>query len=615
MLPVPGMSLDPSAEAQTPPAVDLWSDPFEMERVVNILSDELQNAESARSEHLERVTLWRKMYELIPPERDLAWDGAANFRSPLSQNKVDKIVCLLVAALDQDPFYSVRARTAAAEVARQLLEEYLDLKVDELKIRDHTQLILKEAYVTGTGFSKCVYENSGGKDRHRLEVVPFEDFLVSPITVAKLEDAFLVAHTFYTPLWRLQQMQEDSIKRGGSTGIHPECQLEMLDSVTGNAGRDSPNPVVNSDLGHQSPSVMNRGSKLIPIYECWWQDGGQMWVTWFHKGDQKVLRHEVNPYEHGHSPFTRTCFDPQVNNIYGRSLVQKLETIQIEFDSTTNMRLDANSLSVGGLFIIQSGTATAKWFEDGNQIRPGATIQVDDIMKPGIMQLRFEGANVTTLQDQQLLFQFADKTAIPDTSLSQPLTNRNPTATEVNRDEAVVTSLLKSWLHNIHNGLLDLGNIIRTNLYQFEVKPNGGAMFSSADTEQVIKPDQMFMDDIELQVTGRETQTMQAEEIAKATLVAQVILPIIHPPNLPPGSPPVPISDPRVYSILKHFLSAHGVKGWKEFLGPQPPSFEQMAQAAEMATRIAQLDKQGGANALVQTQNQPSTVNSGTPTA
>jgi hypothetical protein len=544
----------------------------EATRVAQLLKNELEKAESAQGSHIDQIQTFRAIYELRVPDRDPAWEGAANYRTPLSRNKVDKVCAMLAAALDQDPFFSLRPRTARAEQIRVDIEEYLDARLDEIKIRDHIQPVLLETLITGTGITKILYETTGiapnTVSQTKLEIVPIEDFFVTPIEISTLDKAFLVAHRFWMPFWELEQMFEDNIIHG---------DIEPLRNANATDEGNTKNQMLNDLAGHQTTVTgVNPGSNNVPIYECWWRDGGQMWVTWIHRSSGRILKHELNPFEHARAPFTLHKYWAKPNFLFGTSMVELLESTQLELDALTNARTDANSLAIGGLFLVEDGSKVQKWLsETGNTFAPGAQITVDTLEKPGIVQFNINGANPVSLQDQQLLFQFADKSTIPDSSLAQPLTNRDPTATEVNRDQSVVTVVVKAWLHCLHIGLRELGFFVMHNLHQFEVAPSvritpdlqiesGVLEFLASDKTRTIKADEMFLSDFDLEVNGRETQTMQAERRAQFMLAFQVLMPVLQQLQ---GQQ---IADSRVYAILKGLLEINGIKNWEEYLGPAP---------------------------------------------
>jgi hypothetical protein len=541
-------------------------------RISSLLKQEIQQAELEQGDHIERIQNFRAIYELRVPDREPAWEGAANYRTPLSRNKVDKVAAMLAAALDQDPFFSLRSRTAKAEKIRVDIEEYLDSRLDEIKIRDHVLPVILETLITGTGITKILYETSGVSpntiSQNKLELVPIEDFFVTPINITTLDKAFLVAQRFWIPYWELEEMYEDGNVQG---------DIEALKNQSSSDNGDEQNAMLNDLAGHNTSSTgANPSSQNVPIFECWWRDRGEMWVTWIHRSSGRILKHERNPFNHARAPFTLHKYWVKPNFLFGTSMVELLESTQLELDAVTNARTDANSLAIGGLFLVEDGSKAQRWLsETGNTFAPGAQITVNSLKDPGILQFNIAGANPVSLQDQQLLFQFADKSTIPDSSLAQPLTNRDPTATEVNRDQSVVTVVVKAWLHCLHQGLRELGFFVMHNLHQFEVSPsivinpdmsisNGTLEFLSTDKTRTIKSDEMFLSDFDLEVNGRETQTMQVERRQQFMIAFQLVMPVLQQLQ---GQP---ISDSRVYAMLKGLLEANGIKNWEEFLGPSP---------------------------------------------
>jgi hypothetical protein len=566
----PPDTLEPPLEGEL---LDPWSNTEEHHRIVTTLDSELNSARNSRRKHDDDVRKWRSYYELRIPDRTPLWDGAANYRTPLIRNKVDKIAAQIIAALNVNPFFTVRARTSSVEDQRTNLEEFIDSKVDELRIRGLAQMAVPETLLVGTTFVKVVYQREGSGlqavERNNVEIVQFEDLFINPITVSRLEDAFLVAHRFWATRQRLRQLQEDGL-------IHPDCDVDALSE--NDDGDASTNTVVNDQQGHAQSNGGTRESDLIPVYECWWQDRDGMKITWYHRSGQKILRHEANPYDHGRAPFACIRYQPRPNYLFGASMAEVLAPTQLELDAVTNARMDANSLSVGGMFMVEKNSEADKYFAEYG-LQPGAVIKVTDLNHPGIAPLQLPGANPVTLQDQQILLQFADQSTIPDSSLAQPLQSRDPTATEVRRDTAVTNAVMRGWLGNLHEGFRDIGYFILHNLYQFEIEPTGQVQFLTRDAAKVIAADGVFLKELELEVTGQETQTMREERLNKANVALQMLVPYLSQLNasnpLGAGSP-VPIMDARVYASFEMLLKAMDFKNVEDLLGPKPPAVEAM---------------------------------------
>lgn len=580
--------------------IDPFTDEAEYREIVGKLTTEISAASNAKSAHDTITDDLRAILELRVPKREPAFPGGANYRTPLIQNKIFKVADLLTAALDVDPFFGVRARTADAEEIRLALEEFIDLRVDEIDIRSHISTMLVETLLLGASVTKVYYEQLGTGSsairRNRLDLVPIEDFLVSPLTVSKLEDAYLVAQRFWMPRWKLEQWAQDGVIQG---------DVSKLNQAT-----STPAAVSHELAGNQTTSsTANNGSDLIELYECWWQHESGMCCTWFHDGSQTILKHEPNPFQHGRAPFVIHKIRSKPNFLYGFSLGETLLPTQLEMDATRNARMDAVSMGIGGVYTVEQGSVEEKHLKD-NPIQPGAWIPTENIQNPKIRPMEMARASDQIFQDINMLYNDADRATVPDTNIGGGalISRSNITATETQRDMDITNNILKSWLHSIHAGLRDLAYLLVHNLQQYEVRnatvidpmnpmqPMSGVLeFFSGTNKRSIKADDMFLESIDIEVNGRETKTMQAERQQKSTLVLKMFQEFVQMGVFQPGQP---IADHRIYTGLKNMLLAYDVKDWEAYLGPEPMKLEVSQAIATMQALQNHMQQQtGGANA------------------
>jgi hypothetical protein len=562
------------------------------QEVEGLLQIELQSAITGMAEHVTKLAIWRRAYDLKPdPEREPPFPGAANYVKPMTRSKIDGAAAYLGVALDEDPFFTVRARTAQLEPVRAALEEYMDLRMDHLEtgmgqgIRTFVHQSVRESLVVGVCVARCIWEEVVGargqrvRGRNKLDLVPLEDFLVSPVTVTRLEDAFMVAHRFWLPYWRLDQMADSGV-----------LNADYVEKLRGQGDEGGPNQTYNEDQGHHGYNSGSPESRMVEIYECWVQWRGQMWRFWFHKGSNCLLRAEPNQYNHGRAPFALIRHDPKPNYLFGSSFSELLEQTQIELDTLTNQRIDTNSYAISPLVGVRPGSLMARWLRK-NAITPGAVVEGDP---NDFFQIQIAPASQASMQDEQVLWNMADKTTLPDIAMSQPLTKRDPTATEVNRDQSFVQAKSANWLRNLHGGLRDLAWLMYYNLHQYEVSqssvqvnvetqmgpmpmPMAGLTIQTGDSSKDIIASEMFLDGIDIEVNGRETQTAKAERATLAGMLLQQVVPAILQGTT---------KNPQVWTVLKMLLDANNVKNWREILGDKPT--EEQMQAEQMMAQMQQ---------------------------
>jgi hypothetical protein len=583
------MTADPLAEFADPLTAPLasepttptfpWDDPNTVLEVQQALGSELDSADAAFKPHLDKVKRWRGIYDMQPNDREPTYKDGANIQPPLSREKVDAEVAKQADALYQEPAWVFRARTKAGEELRTSHEEFLDMHADRLNAREHFLHATLEAFITGLGISKATYEkrrNSYGVETMgpRLDIVRIEDFRVSPVTVPDLDRAYLVAHRFYEPYWRLEQWFADGVIQQDPTG------LENYDTATQN---ESDNTKHEHAGGHTST---NDGSVVVELWECWWRWQGRMWRIWFHRQTKRILLAEVNPYKHERAPFSLWRWWSFPNYLFGASGIELLEAVQSEYAALLNGRLDANAFAQNPILMAVTGSAAAKYLAR-HGVEPGLILEVTSTANPEVGQLVLQGANPATLQDMQLLRQSAENILTPGVTAGAVLVDKDRTATEVRRDQQFADTKGKAYLHFLHSGARNLGLLVWHLLYQYEVKPAkaqlelpgvpvpievpGIKQFFSKGGQQSIKADDMFMEDLDLEVNGQETQSTRAER----SLIWQLLGPQTIQLELTGA-----LQNPRVHSVMRAQYENLGVKDWTTYIGP-PPTEEawQMLQA------------------------------------
>jgi hypothetical protein len=234
-------------------------------------------------------------------------------------------------------------------------------------------------------------------------------------------------------------------------------------------------------------------------------------------------------------------------------------------------------------------------------------IETENIDRPKLEPLEIPPLNPATFQEISLLYQDIDRATIPETSLSSNPVRDRVTAEEIKRDTDMTTSTIKKWLHTIHAGLREAGLMILHNLQQFEVKmaisvgsdpqsglpiPQAGVLsFFTKTGLKSINAREIFLEDFDLEVNGRETATMKAEKTQEAFQALQIIAPFLM------SLQGQPIQDSRLYQLYKDFLIARDVKNWEDLLGPPPLNMALMVQQQALAVvkegMNAQLQAQG----------------------
>lgn len=586
----PQLNVDSMSLEQPPLEAFPWDDDLLVNEAKATLRDQISAAATAKGQHHEQVRRNRAYYELSDPnDRTPAWDGGANIMAPLVRGKLDAIAPILVDALWRDPLGVLSAYDPNLDSTRMVVEAFLDRICDHAGTRSTIAPAVLETLLTPCAIWKAGVQNQDDSVLITNDLVRFEDFLVNPATVRTLEDAYFVADRFHQPFWRLLEMYAEGT-------IQDPARL---------ANSDNPPPAgeYHDREGH---NVQRQGiakeARYIELYECWWrwkqwqtQDDegvtreGNLWHVWYHAPTQTILLAEPNPHWVNRPPYALATIQERLNSIFGYTLAEILESMQLEMNATLNMRLDANAYANGPMFLVDEGTKAGKLLMSKG-MQPGLMIPHDGSEQDPVKPVVLPGANPNTLQDIATIRSNADWATIADSLLGQAFNNQI-TATEINQKNAQMQIKTKLWLEGLRAGLEDLLWLNLQMGLQYMVAPAGpdGIPFVTRGGDQTaLRNEDMRLDEFDLKVNGSEVRTARVEKAQITQALMQSLMPYIvaqpGPPN-PDGSPggtmPPLVNQLPVWTMCKHLLDGFEVQDWEQIIGPKPPSAAELAAMAQ----------------------------------
>jgi hypothetical protein len=279
-----------------------------------------------RDIHENRLPRWRKIYEAIPKEetREFPWHNASNIVVPIVGIHCDTLLAWIMSGIFKTkPMWSVRALgrhvSKPVEPLRNALEtflEYVGMEPEELdlyrvyeewigqSIRYGTATLkapweyTEEDYLVPAGDdaaasyapTKSRFESRVVYDGPRPELIPYEDFLVSPIA-KRLEAAPEKIHVRRLERWQLQDR--------GFRGIYPK---DKLDKVLGQPDRTSA-------LASSAEQQADTGAQVSSTYGFQQWDLNEFWLRYrfpsgvdtriiatYHEKSDTLLRCVYNQY-------------------------------------------------------------------------------------------------------------------------------------------------------------------------------------------------------------------------------------------------------------------------------------------------------------------------------
>lgn len=405
-------------------------------------------------------------YELLPPDRTPPFDGAANYRTPLTKWIVDAILARIIAGLATvRPIYRVEAAHSMADIEQAgKVEEFLDYVLEhELNFVQWLDDALLQAAVEGAAIGYLTW-NAGSPQHQLAEVsqeqtapvmdetgqpvtdmfgqpvqkqttmssiqevgdvteekpylalVPLTDFLVADPRRKDLNDQPWMGHR--TRLYRAELSQ-----LRGKPGYIDEELNNLLDGA-GNASTDPSidkaeqgvQQRVGIATGATSGSAALPSMRMLNYWDIWtiiaWYDWDQdgkpeRVVAEIAMPQARLIRLIKYPYLHNRPFYIPISLLPRSNSFYPRSLVGDLRMTQDEVDAIHNQRTDATSVAISALFMFlydeQAGF-------DPSRVRMGLgeSIKVTgDINHIQTLAKSFRGVNPPGMDIENLLIDFA----------------------------------------------------------------------------------------------------------------------------------------------------------------------------------------------------------------
>lgn len=401
----------------------------------------------------EQIQDYWARYEMIPPARELPFDGAANFRTSLTKWMIDAVLARIMAGLATiRPIYRVEAiapDTAGLGRAGRI-EEFLDYVLEHeldfisflddallnsavegaaigyvtwIEKREHRLVeevqeqsapILNELgqpMMDGLGGSiqkttpliKVVEREDVVEARPNLDLIPLTDFLVADPSRKRLADQPWMGHR--TTLYRAELAQLRGVE--GYIG-------EELDELLAGSGNQTTGPSmdiveqgIESRIGIATGPTTQTAMRMLDKFEVWtlicWYDWDQdgkpeRVVAEVAMPQKRLIRLIKYPYLHNRPFYVPISLLPRSTSFYPRSLAGDLIMSQDELDAMTNQRIDATAIGIASLFMFlydeQAGFDPAR-----TRIRLGGSIKLTgDINHLTSLAKIFRGVSVPGME-------------------------------------------------------------------------------------------------------------------------------------------------------------------------------------------------------------------------
>jgi hypothetical protein len=385
------------------------------------LIDHYERAQQARTEQVDgKYERWENNFYGIPAEkiRTVPWYKASNFVVKVIRIFIDTFCArTLNIIFATRPLYTVDG--FPAEV-KEGLELYLNRKaLNEWHHYELASAMLERGNKNGTSVCKQPWleeteidvmpPSQGGSAQRtetevtifsgpRAQVIPFEDFLVYPITANTLDEVVIKFHKV-----RYVEEQARRMMLGATTkwDLDEDDLKQVLETP-----QDAKRMTTQEESGVVDPYL-----RELHVVECYlrWElveGSGKYYnlIAIICPKLSKMIDLYFNPYPRNIDIFTDYRPNPKEDFFYGESMCELLESTQEEVSNIHNSRRDNNFIANAPVFKRRSGSLipnpSTNWY-------PGKVFDLEAMDDFELVQV---GRNFNdTLQEEQADLQYAER--------------------------------------------------------------------------------------------------------------------------------------------------------------------------------------------------------------
>lgn len=399
---------------------ELWEP--EATNIVNFLSEQLAEAESERSDFIDKLVRWKEAYKAPLPERpkNFPIHNASNLTVPVIKETVNTLAAQLVqSTLTARPRWVMKDLAKEWEPFVDEVEDFLDIAQErDFDLEGEAIEWIIESAKLGTSIMEVAYK----VDERRIYKYTPDGSRTYPSNIIHHDGPVLKK----TPLQRFWiRFHEKSIQ--SARWVSKEFEINEVELVE----RENNKKFENVDRvrmwlfnqAHTDDKVQEaeeEWEKTEPssretvnvheIYLSWDIDGDGKFEElriYFHRDSRTVLRAEFLPFWHGKRPFIKLGYFPVDDRFYDEGLCEMLEQIQKGISEMSNRRSDNAALANMAMILKRK---MVKGLMPGDPLYSTKVIEVNDIHND-IREFRLSEIYPSTISEEQILRQYAERLA------------------------------------------------------------------------------------------------------------------------------------------------------------------------------------------------------------
>lgn len=385
------------------------------EKRKNLVLSRFRWSEQWRRPWDDKWLRWYKTYRGIVPKLPEGEEDRSNLHIPYTYSTVDTVRAkLLTACFDNRPYVSFIPKDADDVENAKNMETLVDSQMN----RTDAEFMVKmyQLFTDMLIYGGCPYEvgwryelrkikrkvpmvdESGillGYEEQEIEVVNWDDPDFQPFMIddlypdpegTSIDDCSWVIRRRYITRKELEAKIDE--------GIYKVKDLEAINQAGDRISEGKQDRLAAIGAADAYADEADVGGRRYELLEMWEDDRVTTVIN-----RTEVIRDEANPFWHGKKPFGFAKFDPLNGEFYGISLVEVIEHLQAELNTTRNQRIDATSQIINRMWIVLKGMG----LEPADLVsRPNGIIWVDS-MEEAPKEVEFKPPDPAAYQEESII--------------------------------------------------------------------------------------------------------------------------------------------------------------------------------------------------------------------
>lgn len=343
----------------------------EHDQLKSLVLQRFERSEKWRKPWDEKWLRWYKLYRgIVPPLKD---PDRSNLHIPYTYSTVDTVRSkLLSAVFATRPYIAFVPKDADDVENAEHMESLVDYQLEKGEIQTKFYGIITDMLIYGA----CPYEvgwryetqtrkvrvpivpeelaDTGvvvGYDTAERLVVIWDDPDMQPFDIfdlypdpqgASIDDCAWVI--------RRRWLTEADLREKVKQGIYKVKDWEELAAAANEISEAKKDRLAAIGAGEPETDHGDKEARRWELLEMWTDDRV---VTLCNRA--QIIRDQENPFDHGKKPFGLVKFDPLNGEFYGMSLVEVIEYLQAELNTTRNQRIDNASIAIANMWEVVRG--------------------------------------------------------------------------------------------------------------------------------------------------------------------------------------------------------------------------------------------------------------------